>query len=136
MSFLEAIAVTFRTMMFLITVAMWIGHWRAARDVLLQRPGWKGSLSTVCFLTIMSGISFGSIFNVFPDAGWFIARWLRLAGLNVGMAVIVIGMLTVLYRQALRSGPDKARKAFLSGFAMLVPAAGFVALLMTAGAHG
>ena len=133
MSLLAAIAVTFRVIFNLIAGAMLIGWWQGHWAVLSQKRGWQAHLSNFVVTAIASGIAFGSLFNVFPDAGWHIPETVRLAGLNAGMAVILVGLLTALYRRALRAGPEKARAAFLCGFALVIPAAGFVFLLTIGG---
>ncbi|NVD43489.1 hypothetical protein [Qipengyuania atrilutea] len=137
MSLGAAIAVTFRIMMILLACAMVIGWWEKFLAVLLRRPGWKGHLSSFVVTVIALGCAIGSSVNMFPDAGWHINENLRLFVLNIAMAMIICGLLTSVYRRALRAGPEAARAAFLSGLLLIFPASGFVALLtIYGGANG
>ncbi|WP_370180231.1 hypothetical protein [Alteriqipengyuania sp.] len=136
MDVLAAIAVALRVALVLIACAMMLSHRIEIWAVVRRRNGWKRHLSSVVFCALVAGGAVISSVNIFPDAGWAIARDTRLAIVNLGLAIFMIGVLTGLYRRALRAGPEKARAAFLTGFALLLPGAGLVWLLTMSGAHG
>ena len=136
MNFLAATSVTLRVMIILIACAMNVGWWHKTWAVVMQRPGWKGHLSGFIATTFATGAAIGCSVNMFPDAGWHIDETFRLAVLDLGMAMIVVALLTSLYRRALRTGPEKARAAFLCGTGLMIPAIGLVVLLMAGGANG
>lgn len=133
MDILSAISVTLRVTIILLACAMVIGWWRPLLAVLLRQPGWRGHLSSFVATALAVGGAVISSVNIFPDAGWTIPRDLRLLVVNLGLAVFCVGLLTSIYRRALRSGPDKARCAFLSGLAFIIPGVGLVALLTIGG---
>jgi hypothetical protein len=133
---LAAIAVALRVSLFLILVAMAVGMRSEIWAVLTKRKGWRVHLTTAIFFAfVLAGAIISSV-NIFPDAGWHIDRTTRLAIVNIGLAVFLVATLSGLYRRAMRSGPEKARAAFLTGVAMCVPGIGLVWLLTEAGAHG
>jgi hypothetical protein len=136
MMLLAAIAVALRVALILIACAMVVGLRGEIWAVVRRRSGWQAHLSTATFTALVTAGAVISSVNVFPDAGWAIPREARLAVVNIGLALFLIGTLTGLYRRALRAGPDKARAAFLSGVALLVPGGGLVALLTVSGANG
>lgn len=136
MDLLAALSVTMRTALIVIAVAM---VWKFRREwwaVLRHRPGWKPHLSTFILTVMVVGGAIISSVNIFPDAGLSISRNARLGVVNFGLAVFLIGTLTGLYRRATKSGPDKARAAFLSGLAMLLPGVALVWLLVSSGTNG
>jgi len=133
---LAALAVSLRVSLILLALAMLIAFRRENWSVLRRLPGWKRHLSTAIFTGLVMAGAIISCVNLFPDAGWPIPRDVRLAIVNIGLGMFLVATLTGLYRRALRSGPEKARAAFLSGMALLVPGAGFVWLLTVSGANG
>lgn len=136
MDILGAIAISLRVALILIACAMAVGLRSEIWAVVTRKPGWQAHLSTTIFAALVTAGAVISSVNVFPDAGWAIPREARLAVVNIGLALFLIGTLTGLYRRALRTGPEKARAAFLSGVALLVPGGGLVALLIVSGANG
>lgn len=136
MSLLAAIAVALRVCIILLALAMVIGWWRQCLAVILRKPGWRIHLSP-CIVTVLAvagGI--GSSVNIYIDADWYIDPDVRLAISNIAQGLFCIGLLTSIYRRALRSGPEKARAALLSGVALMVPGAALVAVLAIGGANG
>ena len=131
-----AYAVAIRVALILITCAMALSLRSELWAVIVRRPGWRVHLSTAIFFSLVAGGAVISSVNLFPDAGWPISRALRLAVVNFGLSVFMVGTLTGLYRRALRTGPEQARAAFLTGLAIVAVGAGFVGLLMAGGAHG
>ena len=136
MDLLGAIAIALRVALILIACAMLVGLRGEIWAVLARKPGWQAHLSSAVFTALVAAGAIISSVNVFPDAGLAIPREARLAVVNTGLALFLIGTLTGLYRRALRTGPEKARAAFLSGVALLVPGGGLVALLTVSGANG
>lgn len=135
MTILAAISVTLRVMIMLLAAAMVVGWWSKIAAVIMMRPGWKGHLSGFIATVMAVGVAIGSSTNIFPDADIPIPDTIRLAGVDLGLALIVLGILTSIYRRSLRSGPVVARRVFFSGLALIVPALGFVVLLTLGGAN-
>lgn len=133
MSILAAIAVALRVALILIAAAMVVGLRCENWAVIRRSPGWQQHLSTFVFTVLVVAGALISSVNVFPDAGLAIPRHVRLTVVVTGLGLFLIGVLTGLYRRALRSGPDKARAAILSGVALFLPGVGLVALLTTGG---
>ena len=133
MSFLAATAVTLRVALILMAAAMNVGFRTEIWVVLRKKPGWQTHLSTFVFTALVNAGAIICSVNVFPDAGWEISRTLRLTVVNMGLGVFLVGVLTGLYRRALKSGPEKARAAMLCGAALLLPGIAFVALLTGGG---
>lgn len=136
MDLLAALAVALRVALILLACAMLIAFRHENWSVLRRKRGWKRHLSTTIFTGLVTAGAIISSVNVFPDAGWPIAREVRLGIVNLGLGMFLVATLTGFYRRALRCGPEKARAALLSGMAMIVPGVGFVWLLTVSGAHG
>lgn len=131
-----ALAVALRVALIVIACAMMVGLRRELWAVVARQDGWRVHLSTLIFTALVVAGAIISSVNLFPDANWYIPRQFRLFVVNLGLAIFLAGTLTGLYRRALRSGPDKARAAFLSGLALLIPGVGLVWLLRVSGAGG
>lgn len=125
-----------RVLIVILAVSMLIGARRELWCVVIRCPGWKAQLSTFAMTVMMMGAAVISVVNVFPDIGMSISRQFRLAVVDVGLGLFLVGTLTGIYRRALRCGHDLARAALLSGLALIVPFAGLVTLLALRGAHG
>lgn len=135
MDVLSAIAVSLRVSIIIIAGGMVVSFWRENWSVVTLKTGWKAHLSTFIFtVMVMAGAIISSV-NVFPDAGWLIPRDVRLGVVNFGLSLFLVGTLTGLYRRALRSGPEQARAAFLTGIAIVAVGCAFVVLLHAAGNH-
>ena len=136
MSVLAAYSVTLRVALILIACAMVVALRDEVWTVIRKKPGWPARLATVIFVATVSGGAIISSVNMFPDAGWYIHRDVRLTVVATGLSLFMVGVLAGLYRRALRSGPDRARKAFFCGLALIPPGIGFMWLLTESGAHG
>ncbi len=134
MDLLAAIAVSLRVCIIVMALAMVVGWRRQCLAVILRRPGWKANLSAFIVTTLALAGAVGSSANIYIDAGWAIEPRARLAISNIGLALFCVGLLTSIYRRALRSGPEKARAALLSGVALMVPGIALVAVLAIGGA--
>lgn len=135
MDLLSAIAVALRVSIIIIAGAMVVGLWRENWAVIKRKPGWRVHLTSTIFTAMVVAGAIISSVNVFPDAGWSIPRDVRLAVVNFGLSLFLVGTLTGLYRRALRSGPEQARAAFLTGIAIVAVGCAFVVLLHAAGNH-
>lgn len=132
----SAISASLRTVIEILWVSMAVGLRKELWCVIVRCPGWRVHLSSAIFFVLVTGGAVISAGNIVPDLGLYIPRGLRLAIVNIGLAIFIIGAMAGLYRRALRSGPEKTRAAVLSGFALLVPFAGLVTLLATRGSNG
>lgn len=135
MDILSAIAVALRVSLILIAGAMLVSLRQEIWAVVARKRGWKVHLSTAIFVAMVVAGAIISSVNVFPDAGWPIPRDVRLGVVNFGLSLFLVGTLTGLYRRALRSGPEQARAAFLTGIAIVAVGCAFVVLLHAAGNH-
>lgn len=135
MDLLSAIAVSLRVSIIIIAGAMIVSLWRENWAVITLKPGWRVHLTSTIFTTMVVAGAIISSVNVFPDAGWSFPRDVRLGVVNFGLSLFLVGTLTGLYRRALRSGPEQARAAFLTGIAIVVVGCAFVVLLHAAGNH-
>lgn len=132
-SLLAACAVVLRVLIIIIAGAMVVGLRQEIWAVIRRKPKWKAHLTSAVFtLLVVAGAIICSV-NIFPDAGWHISRTTRLIVVNLGLGLFLIAVLTGLYRRALKSGPDKARAALLTGMAFFIPGIAFVALLTNGG---
>lgn len=135
MDILSAIAVALRVSLILIAGAMLVSLRQEIWAVIVRKRGWKVHLSTAIFVAMVVAGAIISSVNVFPDAGLPIPRDVRLGVVNFGLSLFLVGTLTGLYRRALRSGPEQARAAFLTGIAIVAVGCAFVVLLHAAGNH-
>lgn len=133
MSLLASFAVMLRVFTILLGLALVIGRWRICWNVIVKGPNWRGDLASFVFTVAALGGAIICSVNIFPDAGWQIDRNLRLLMVNLGLSMFICSILTSVYRNALRVSHETARKAFLSGLCLILPAAAFVALLLLAG---
>ena len=133
MSVLAAIAVAMRVLLILLALAMVIGLRAENWAVIRRKPRWQAHLSSLVFTVLVVAGALISSVNIFPDAGWHIDHETRLAVVVTGLGLFLVATLTGLYRRALKSGPDKARAALLTGVAMILPGIALVVLLTSKG---
>ena len=132
-SLLGYTAVAARTVIMITACGMVVTSYKEIWAVLTRRVGWKASLTQVVFVGLVFGGAIISSANIFPDGGWHIPNRIRLFIVNLGLFLFVAFTFTGLYRRALKSGPENARKSMLLGLTNIVVGAGFVWLLMVNG---